>query len=321
MSTVKDQIIEGISETPQPLKTIYNFIQFWRPGTAEETIRARIYEALHEGKIIRISEGVFFARQGQAQMLVVTGNAWDVMAKLDSESIDLLVTDPPGKWGREWAGMGTTRPHSKLGGRTYQQPELDKKFFEEAFRILKSGRQWNTLSIKKREAGDFPHGGAACIIRVPLENRTTRPSIRSMIDLATSLGFVYYGEIIITMDSIGMGYDSGRDKGSKWVVLHKGFRNGILWDLSMPNVIEAKRLKNPAKLGAIEHEAEKDPAEVVPLLKAFTRAGDIVLDPFSGMATWAKEALTMGRNVILADAQETWTQRIADRFGLSGSSV
>ena len=35
---------------------------------AEETIRARIYEAVKEGKIIRVARGVYFARSGPAQL-------------------------------------------------------------------------------------------------------------------------------------------------------------------------------------------------------------------------------------------------------------
>jgi hypothetical protein len=316
--SVSNLAVEACKETPKPLAPIYDFVRRYRPETAEETIRARIYEAMEQGKITRVARGVYFARSGPAQLLLIEGDGWDVMSKLEDGCVSLLISDPPGKFGREWAGMGTTRPHVQLGGRTYQQPELDRAFFEQAFRILDKKREWNTLSKEKRERGEFPRGGAACIIRVPIENRTTRPHIQAMIQLAASLGFVYYGEVPIVLDKLGMGYDAGRDLGSKWIVMCAGPRNGVLWDLSVPNVIDAKRIRNPAKLGAVEHEAEKDPVEFTEMLKAYSRKGDVVLDPFAGRARWVKWALAAGRHVIIGDIDGVWPDRIAaEDFGFT----
>ncbi len=176
--SIKELVIAACAQVPEPLEVAYSFVRAWRgQEVAQETIRARIYEALKEGKLVRVARGVYFARSGPAQLLLVEGDAWDALKQLEENSIDALLTDPPGKFGREWAGMGTTRPHAQLGGRTYQQPELDGQFLKEAFRVLNKRREWNTLSKAKREAGDFPKGGAACLIRVPIENRTTRPHV------------------------------------------------------------------------------------------------------------------------------------------------
>jgi DNA modification methylase len=277
---------------------------------------------MDQGKMVRVARGIYFARSGPAQLLLVEGDAWNVLKQLEENSIDALITDPPGKFGRDWAGMGTTRPHAKLGGRTYQQPELDEGFLREAFRVLDKAKEWNTLSKAKRESGDFPRGGAACLIRVPVENRTTRPHVQKLIELAESLGFVYYGEFVVALDKLGMGYDAGRDKGSKWILLHAGTRNGVLWDLSVPNVLHARRVRNPCSEEAVAHEAEKDPVEFTELIKAVTREGDIVLDPFCGRARWAKEALSMKRHVIASDIDGKWLDSIASEdFGFSGDVV
>ncbi len=281
--SIKELVIAVCEQIPEPLEVAYSFVRAWRGNeVAEETIRARIYEALKEGKIVRVARGIYFARSGPAQLLLVEGDAWNLLKQLQENSIDALITDAPGKFGREWAGMGATRPHARLGGRTYQQPELDREFLKEAFRILKKTKEWNTLSKAKREAGDFPKGGAACLIRVPIENKTTRPHVQRLIQLAESAGFVYYGEIIVALDKLGMGYDAGRDKGAKWLLFQAGSRNGVLWDLSVPNVIQAKRVRNPCSEAATAHEAEKDPMEFLELVKAVTREGDVVLDPFCG---------------------------------------
>jgi len=313
--TTKQLAINACAEQPEPLPAIYDYVHQWRPEVPEHSVRARLHEAVKDGAMVRVAEGVYFASSGEAQMLLVEGDAWAVMKGMDDDSLDLLLSDVPAKFGREWAGTGTTRPHALLGQRTYHQPELDADFFKEAFRILKKDREWNTLSLERRARGDWPRGGAACIIRVPLENRTTRPSIQSMIALAESLGFVYYGEILVALDVIGMGYDAGRDLGAKWLVLHAGERNGVLWDLGATNVIDAKRVRNPAKPGFVKHEAEKDPVEFLQIIKAYSRAGDVVGDFFCGVAKWVREAMKIGRHVVVSDIDKRWIDTIATGFG------
>lgn len=314
--TTKQLAINACSEYPQPLRSIYDFVHRWRPEVPEHSVRARLHEGVKDGTIVRLTEGVYFASTGEAQMLLVEGDAWEVMKKLDDSSVDLLLSDVPGKFGREWAGTGTTRPHKFLGGRTYHQPELDADFFKEALRVLKKDREWNTLNRARRRAGQWPRGGAACVLRVPLENKTTRPSIQSMIRLAESIGFVYYGEILVALDLMGMGYHVGRDLGAKWLVFHAAERNGVLWDLSATNVIKAKRLRNPAKPGFVRHEAEKDTVEFIQIVKAYSRSGDVVADFFCGVAKWAKETLRMGRHVIVSDIGRRWVDSVAADFQL-----
>ena len=103
-------------------------------------------------------------------------------------------------------------------------------------------------------------------------------------------------------------------------MFHKGERNGVLWDLSVANVL-ARRVRNPAKAGFTEHEAEKDPAEVVPLISAFSRPGDVVADFFCGTARWMEKALEMGRNVFISDVEPMWTQRDAERLGVGAIMI
>jgi DNA modification methylase len=303
--------VEACVQKPEVLPTIYRFVQAFRPETADETIRARIYEAVSDGKVVRVARGVYFARSGPAELLMVEADAWEVLSKLEDDSADALVTDPPGRFGREWAGQGTTRPHAKLHWRTYRQPEIDADFMKQAFRVLRKARDWNTLSKVRKAAAIVPKGGAACLIRVPIENRTTRPHVQKLIHLAQGVGFVFYGEIIVELDKLGMGYDAGRDMGAKWLLFHAGERNGTLWDYTLPNVINARRVRNPCSRTATQHEAEKDPTEFVRLIRAVTREGDIVLDPFCGRARWVREVLANRRHVIVADVQGKWFCQIA----------
>jgi DNA methylase len=323
--SVKDLAMKACETKPEPLPVIYNFVQGWRPGTANETIRARLYEAMKDGKVERIMEGVYFARRGEAQLLVVEGDAWEVLGKLDDDSIDMMISDIPGKLGRNWAGQGTTRPHAAaftggdgtggIGGRTYHQPELDEEFFKQAFRVLKQEKDW-------RRGNGLPgtvKGGATCLIRSPIETWTTHEAVQHLIKLAESVGFVYYTEMIIALDSIGMGY-TGRDLGAKWLVFTKGEHVGVPWDLTVPNVIQAHRVKNPAKKDFTKHEAEKDAIEFIEPIKMYSRSGDVILDTFAGVAKWRKDAMEMGRHVILCDMEKRWVDSIAADAGYSFST-
>lgn len=309
---LKDLLTVALEETPKPLGWLYDFVGTLRPGTAKETVRARLHEAVARGAAERIAPGVYVASRGAARLVVIEGDAWDVLRRLPDDSIDALLTDPPGRFGRAWAGTGTTRPHRELGGRTYEQPEIDREFLLHAFRALKKRRPWNTLSKDKRKEGEWPEGGAACVLRVPLENRTTRGAVQGLIHLAEEVGFVFYGEVVVALDAIGMGYDCGRDKGAKWLLFHAGARNGVLWDLGLPNVIPARRIRNPAKLGAARHEAEKDPAEVLPLLRAVARPGELVMDCFAGSGAWMREALAVGYHVLAVEKRPDWAQAVAE---------
>jgi DNA modification methylase len=123
------------------------------------------------------------------------------------------------------------------------------------------------------------------------------------------------------MDVIGMGYEVGRDLGAKWLVFHSAERNGVLWDLSTTNVIDAKRIKNPAKPGFSKHEAEKDPIEFIQIIKAYSRSGDVVADFFCGVAKWSEKALEMGRHVIVSDINRRWVEAVATDFESAGEQL
>jgi DNA modification methylase len=76
-------------------------------------------------------------------------------------------------------------------------------------------------------------------------------------------------------------------------------------------VIDAERIKNPAKLGFVKHEAERDPIEFIQIIKAYSKAGDVVGDFFSGVAKWVKQALRLGRHMIVSDVNRKWVEAIA----------
>ena len=330
MPSIKELVVASCEETPQPLDVAYSFVRAWRgQEIAEETIRARMYEALKEGKIIRVARGVYFARSGTAQLVLFEGDAWEAMPKVADDSVDCIITDHPFKLGTDkWVGMGTTRPHAKMGERTYAQRDIDEEWLRNAFRILRKDKAWNTINKERKLAGDWPVGGGACALFVPSLTRTTWPHVRKLIDLAESVGFVFYGSVTWDKVNMGMGYHSGRDQKMEVLVFTAGEillftageRNGVLWDLSMPNVLSEKKLKRKCAPDAVEHEAEKPAALWLTMADALTREGDVVADFHVGRGRWIKQMLEMGRHVIAGDIDGTWPDRIAtEDFGFVGA--
>ena len=101
------------------------------------------------GKIIHVTKGVYFARSGPAQILIVEGDAWNVLSKIEPDSIDAIITDPPFNMGtQQWLGKGTTRPHAFMDGkRTYEQHDIDEQWLRKA---LQSFEQISNMEHHKR---------------------------------------------------------------------------------------------------------------------------------------------------------------------------
>lgn len=309
-ASIRDRVEEAVSDRPQHLQTIYNFVLQFRPDTAKPTIRARVYEAVEDGRIKRVARGVYVARSGPATLLLVEGDARDVLENLDDECLDAIITDPPYDLGtKQHAEQGTTRPHQGEG-RTYDQWDLNRDVLEQMFRVLRKDTEWNTLSKKRKQIGDYPRGGGALLLFAPPITRSTWPHIRNLITLAEELGFVFYGSLTWDHERMGMGYHAGRNRKNELLLFTAGERNGVLWNLGMPNVLSHKRL--PRRDG--EHEAEKPVELFWELCEALTRAGDVVADFFAGRARWIRRFLEEGRHVVAVEKEEEWVERIRGDF-------
>lgn len=308
--SIRDHVIDCTSGEPRQLKAIYRFVLRFRPDTARETIRARVYEAVQDGQLKRLAEGVYLARDGPATMLLVEGDARDVLRSLDDDSIDAIVTDPPYDLGTEkHARQGTTRPHQGEG-RSYSQWNLERETLADMFRVLRKDKQWNTLSKKRRREGDYPRGGGALLMFAPPITRSTWPHIRRLVALAEALGFVFYGTITWDQEILGMGYDAGRNRKSELFLFAAGERGGLLWDLTLPNVVSHRRV--PRRPG--QHEAEKPVGLFMALIRALTREGDVIADFFAGRGRWIPDALRSGRHVIASEIQPAWVDKIRGDF-------
>lgn len=302
--SIRDGIERFASNRARALSAIYSFVQRFRPSAAEETIRARVYEAVEEGRLRRVARGVYVARSGPATLLLIEGDAREVLQSLEDEAVDAIITDPPYDLGtRKHTATGTTRPHMGRG-RTYDQWDLDRSTLQQMFRVLRHQKTWNTISPTAR---GYPKGGGALILFAPPITRNTWLHIRNLIDLAQEVGFVFQGTITWDHEVVGMGYDCGRNRKNELLFFTAGPRKGLLWDLGLPNVLRYRRIRR--RHG--EHEAEKPTALIKRLVEAVTVPGDTIADFFVGRGRWIREALSSGRSVLACDIQGQWISRIA----------
>lgn len=307
-STTVSALVAKAAPTPQRMKEIVSFVCKLRPETAPETVRARVYDAVQAGKMFKVTRGVYVGLKEGAALVVVNADGWAAIEAMDEESLDLLITDNPWDYGtKQNVGKGTTRPHAKMGGRSYQQKDFDEAFLRAAFRALKkTTHQWRNLAT-----GQPRPGPGAFVFLTPKPTKQTRRRINSLIDLAESIGFVYQGVTHWDMDTMGMGYAFGRSQVNHLHLMTAGERGGVGWELGMRDITRAKSVRNPAKPGAEKHEAQKPPEVFLDPITFCCRPGDVVMDPFAGDPTWAEKAVEMGYNVILGDLDPKWTSQIA----------
>ena len=82
--------------------------------------------------------------------------------------------------------------------------------------------------------------------------------------------------------------------------LHARERNGVLWDQGATNVTDAKRIRNPAKPGFVKHEAKKNPPSSSKSSRSTAEWATSLATFFCGAAKRVKEALKMGRHVVVS---------------------
>jgi hypothetical protein len=74
MLTTKQPAINACAASPEPLRSIYDFVHRWRPDVPEHSVRARLHEAMKESAIVRVVEGSTLPAR-EVQMLLVEGDA------------------------------------------------------------------------------------------------------------------------------------------------------------------------------------------------------------------------------------------------------
>jgi len=193
------------------------------------------------------------------------GDAVTWLRTLPSESIDLVVTDPPYESLEKHRAIGTTTrlKHSKASSNDWFSIFPNARFpelFAEVFRVLKR----NT------------HFYLYCD---PETMFVAKP-------LAEEAGFKFWKPLIWDKVSIGMGYHY-RARYECILFFEKGKRK--LADLGIADILEAKRINGG-------YPAEKPSSVSEVLIRQSTDPGHIVIDPFMGSGSVGVAAVTLGRS-------------------------
>lgn len=196
---------------------------------------------------------------------LTTGDAVAWLRSLPSESIDLVITDPPYESLEKHRAIGTTTrlKHSKASSNDWfaifpnaRFPEL----FTEIYRVLRRNRHFYLFCD-------------------PETMFVAKP-------LAEAAGFKFWKPLVWDKRAIGMGYHY-RARYECVLFFEKGKRK--LADLGIADIIEAKRI-----VGG--YPAEKPTAVSDVLIRQSTERGELVIDPFMGSGSVGVAAVSCGRN-------------------------
>ena len=200
-----------------------------------------------------------------------------------TESVDLLITDPPYESLEKHRAVGTTTrlKHSKSSSNDWFQVFPNAKFpelFEQVFRVLKPNTHFylycdaETMFVAKPEA--------------------------------ERAGFRFWKQLVWDKKTIGMGYHY-RARYEFILFFEKGKRR--LNDLGIADIISVPRVHRG-------YPAEKPPAVSEVLINQSTAAGELVADPFMGSGSVGVAALRAGRRFTGTDLNPQAVRLTADRL-------
>lgn len=200
-------------------------------------------------------------------------DAFEWLECINTESVDLVVTDPPYESLEKYRAIGTTTRLKKSKSSNNEWFPIISNFMLdrlllEIFRVLKN----NT------------HFYLFC------DNETmfyVKPR-------AEEIGFKFWKPIIWDKVRIGMGYHY-RSRYENILFFEKGKRK--LNDLSVPDILECDRIFNG-------YPTEK-PVEICEILiTQSTNAGELVIDPFMGSGSVGLAAVINNRKFLGTDIKE-----------------
>ncbi|MBS1121695.1 MAG: Adenine-specific methyltransferase [Deltaproteobacteria bacterium] len=193
------------------------------------------------------------------------GDAVAWLRALPSESIDLVITDPPYESLEKHRAIGTTTrlKHSKASSNDWFSIFPNARFpelFTEVYRVLRRNSHFYLYCD-------------------PETMFVAKP-------MAEAAGFKFWKPLIWDKRSIGMGYHY-RARYECILFFEKGKRK--LNNLGTADIIESKRINGG-------YPAEKPPAVSEVLISQSTEPGQLVIDPFMGSGSVGVAAVSLKRS-------------------------
>ena len=189
---------------------------------------------------------------------------------MESNSVDLIVTDPPYESLEKHRAVGTTTrlKHSKASSNDWFRIFPNNRFselFRELYRVLKKNRHF------------YLHCD-------PTTAFVAKP-------LAEACGFRFWKPLVWDKKKIGMGYHY-RSRYEFVLFFEKGKRK--LQNLAIPDVLEIPRIFKG-------YPTEKPVALSEILIRQSTQPGEFVCDPFMGSGSSGVAAVKVGRSFVGCD--------------------
>lgn len=258
------------------------------------SIRARIYEAIDEGKLIRLAEGVFSFKG----CLVIQGNGRD-LSFIEDNSIDLIITDHP-------YDSASNKGGNRNFANQYECFNYTQDDLNEMARVMKDG--------------------SFMLQFLPLENGDNWEYLYDIKKYAKKAGFEYYASVqwvktgfvsncgrtskdaeVITIFTKGKARklrpDAKKDKAEPDI---KHFMSGA--SKMLPCRYEYAKPKN------MIHQAEKPVELLSELLKTFSLENELCLDMFAGSGSLGEACILENRRAILIEKMEKNVNLIKNRI-------
>jgi len=300
------RLLTLLADGPASLEDLYQALPRYRP----HSVRARLSEHTGRGGYYfeRVARGVYTAQARQARVLVIVGDAWELITETPDDTIDLVICDPP-YTAIDHHFHGTTRSRNQRGGFMFETRDLDIFMVSQIARVLKS---------EKRNGKNS--GGAYCFIFAPALAGDTVSHLWELLNVLEQAGLRFYRAWPWDKQVIGMGY-AGRAQHELVLVCGRGPKKLKPFDLSIPDVHRVEWDPNGYVLGRPDivsvrripsarrvHECQKPAALIEVLVRFATQPGDVVLDPFAGSGVVGQVALDLGRHAILLEQKGSFLE-------------
>lgn len=232
--------------------------------------------------------------------MIILGDCLQELPKIESNSIDLIITDPPYLISRDsnfkqisdsTSKEMSTKYNISIDFGDWDKVELDFNYlFKEWFRILKKGGTlivfydvWKSNEIKESaNIVGFKQPRVCAWTKtnpVPINSKT------NYLSNATEYFFTFVKGGKPTFNSV---YDNGF---YKFPICHGKER--------------------------LQHPTQKPLSLISQLIEKHSNLGDLVLDNFAGTGTVGEACVKLGRDYILIEKEETYFNMIGDRLNKS----
>lgn len=212
------------------------------------------------------------------------------LSSLDSESVDLLITDPP---------YESLEKHRKVG--TTTRLKVSKSSSNAWFEIFPNSRFESLLVEIYRVLKKNTHFYLFC-------DQETMFVIKP---IAEKVGFKFWKPIVWDKVCIGMGYHY-RSRHEYILFFEKGKRK--INDLSIPDILEYKRVFRG-------YPTEKPVPLLEVLINQSSQQNELVIDPFFGSGSTLLAALNLKRKYLGCDISPHAHDLFLDRIKVGNHSV